>query len=109
MLYNWLTVLQNVSCQKFVSLIELRMIFSFCAVNSDYQPLPPNMVTFAVGGGTLGAPSMANVQIMDDNVGEADESFILSLIPMSSANDQGLSVPITIIDDERECSNVLSF
>ena len=47
-----------------------------------------------------------SVQIIDDDVGEADESFIVSLSPMSSANDQGLSVSITIIDDERELNNV---
>ena len=64
------------------------------------------MVTFSVG---LTSTMMANVpvQIINDDVGEPDESFFVTLIPMSSDNDEGLSVPITILDDERECSIVL--
>ena len=47
------------------------------------------------------------MQIVDDDVGEADESFFMSLIPMSSDNDQGLNVALTILDNEREYSSVV--
>ena len=46
-----------------------------------------------------------SVLIIDDDVGEANESFIVSLIPMNFENDQGLSVSITIIDDDGKLSS----
>ena len=81
------------------------MYRSFFTVGSDYQPLPSTEVTFSVGG-AFGETRTVTVQVIDDDVGEADESFIVSLVPMSSENDQGLSVSITIIDDERELNSV---
>ena len=53
-------------------------------------------------GIALGITRTVEVQIIDDDVGELDESFFLSLIPMSSENDEGLSVTITILDNECE-------
>ena len=58
-----------------------------------------------MGGGANGATRTVTVQIFDNDVGEPDESFIVSLIPMSSDMDKGLSVAITIIDDERKYNN----
>jgi hypothetical protein len=83
----------------------VQLIADTAEVNTDYLPLPSTMVTFSVG---LTSTMMANVpvQIINDDVGEPDESFFVTLIPMSSDNDEGLSVPITILDDEPRCDSL---
>ena len=80
---------------------EYRLISLYVA-NSDYQLLPPSMVTFTAGGGAMGDTVNVSVQIVDDDLLEQNESFILSLVPMSSDTDQGLSATISILDDERQ-------
>ena len=76
-------------------------------MGSDYQALPLTEVMFPAGIGAGGEPRTVTVQIFDDDVGEPDESFIVSLIPMSPDMDKGLSVPITIIDNERKYNNII--
>ena len=41
------------------------------------------------------------IPIIGDEEGEPNETFTLSLVPDNSAGDDGSSVTITIIDDER--------
>ena len=68
---------------------------------SDFGAVTPTEVTFNVGDNN-GATRMVTVPIIGDEVGEPDETFLVSVIPQRLERDVGSSVTITIIDDERE-------
>ena len=80
------------------------MAWLFCMLNTagyDYGAVTPTEVTFNVGDNN-GATRMVTVPIIGDEVGEPDETFLVSLIPQRPEGDVGTSVTITIIDDESE-------
>ena len=58
-------------------------------------------MTFNVGDNN-GATRIVTVPIIGDEVGEPDETFLVSVMPQQRERDVGTSVTITIIDDERE-------
>ena len=70
-------------------------------VGSDCGEVSPTEVTFNIGDNN-GATRIVTVPIIGDEVGEPDETFLVSLIPQRPERDVGTSVTITIIDDERE-------
>ena len=70
-------------------------------VGSDFGAVTPTEVTFNVGENN-GATRMVTVPIIGDEVGEPDETFLVSVIPQRPEGDVGTSVTITITDDESE-------
>ena len=58
-------------------------------------------MTFNVGDNN-GATRTLMIPIIGDEVGEPDETFLVSLIPQQPERDVGISVTTTIIDDESE-------
>ena len=68
---------------------------------SDFGEVSPTEVTFNVGDNN-GATRTLMIPIIGDEVGEPDETFLVSLIPQRPDGDVGTSVTITIIDDESE-------
>ena len=57
-------------------------------------------MTFSAGE-TGGVRRTVMVQIIGDEESEPDETITVSLIPQRAEGDDGLTVAITIVDDER--------
>ena len=79
----------------------LRQIASIATAGVDFLDLPPTTISFAPG--SVGGSSDINIfiQIIGDEIGEPDETFDLVLTPLNPEGDTGLTVSLTIIDDER--------
>ena len=79
-------------------------VFFFCIAGSDYRSTT-EMITF-VPGDSQGATKYVTVQIIGDTVGEPDETFEVSVIPLRPDIDRETIATITIIDNERKVVSI---
>ena len=63
------------------------------------------MITF-VPGDSQGVTKSVTVQIIGDTVGEPDETFEVSVIPLRPDIDRETIATITIIDNERKFASI---